>query len=150
MNAGENNEFVCRVFKRRGKRPRDKLFLPICYARGSSYDSLILLGMVYCRDSTFKHPYIKITRSVGALYKRSLFLLFIFLFFFVYSKKSTKTHTKSITKATSLFWSFKKHFESLAKKEAMAIIYRTNAKRKRKRNARLIERRFKNSYRVAS
>lgn len=148
MNGGENNEFVCRVFKRRGKRARNKLFLPISYARGSSYDCLILLGMIYCRDSTFKHPYIKVTRSVDALYKRSSFLLFFF--FFRLLKKSTKTHTKSITKATSLFWSFKKHFESFVKKEAMAIIYRTNAKPKRKRNARLIERRFKNSYRVAS
>lgn len=78
MKGGENNEFVCRVFKRRGKRAWNKLFLPISYARGSSYDCLILLGMVYCRDSTFKHSYIKVTRSVDALYKRSPFILCFF------------------------------------------------------------------------
>lgn len=90
MNGCENNEFVCRVFKRSGKGARNKLFLPISYAR-ASYDCLILFGMIYCQDSTFKHPYTKVTGSV------------FFFFFFVYSKKSTKTHTKSITKATPLF-----------------------------------------------
>lgn len=103
MRSGENNEFVCRVFKRRGKRARNKLFLPISYARGSSYDCLILLGMVYCRDSTFKHPYITVTRSVDASYKTFTLYSFFFFLSFVYSKKNTKTRTKSITKATPLF-----------------------------------------------
>lgn len=116
MNGGENNEFVCRVFKRRGKRARNKLFLPICYARGSSYDCLILLGMIYCRDSTFKHPYIKVTRSVDALYKRSSFLLFFF--FFSFTQKKYEDSYEIDYKSDTVVLKFQETFRELREKRS--------------------------------
>lgn len=105
MNGCENNEFVCRVFKRSGKGARNKLFLPISYARGSSYDCLILLGMIYCRDSTFKHPYIKVTGSV-------------FFFFFRLLKEKYEDSYEIDYKSDTVVLKFQETFRELREKES--------------------------------